>query len=115
MYNQREQYHRAVKILSKQQGKLLESGQDSDVTLLVDGKELRAHKALLRAASPVFDAMLSSLYTEGQRSQVVISDLSVEVVQAMLEFIYTAKTEKMFRLDGKLLEAADKVGFISVL
>lgn len=40
----------------------------SDATIQVEGQTLHAHRAVLAAASPVFERMFSSQMQEGQRS-----------------------------------------------
>lgn len=102
---------------------LLESGQFSDVTLVVAGgppekkeqqKEFKVHRAQLSAFSPVFSAMFSRKDTkEALEKRVVIEDVSAETMHRLLTFIYTGE----LKLDDKgkeaslieLLAAVDKV------
>lgn len=86
-------------------GSLLESGAQSDVVLLLDdGKELKAHKLILSAQSPVFKAKL-----EAAEGRVVIKDMTLEVAKELLKFLYTGKVEALDTLAEELLSAADKV------
>jgi len=89
-------------------GMLFDSQRYSDVTLAVEGKEFRAHKALLAARSPVFAAMFSHEMEEQQRNRVEITDVEADVLQEMLRFIYTGKSTQLTRMADDLLAAADK-------
>lgn len=76
---------------------LLESGEFSDVTLVVghpeqNKKELKVHRLLLSAFSPVFAAMFSHTETkEALEKRVVIEDVSAEAMEQFLMYIYTGK------------------------
>ncbi len=78
---------------------LLESGEFSDVTLVVgqpeqNKKELKVHRFLLSAFSPVFAAMFSHTETkEALEKRVVIEDLSTEAMERLLRYIYIGKLE----------------------
>lgn len=52
--------------------------------------EIRAHKCILAARSPVFKAMFNYSLKENLTNKVVIEDCKPEVVRAMLKYIYTA-------------------------
>lgn len=52
--------------------------------------ELRAHKCILAARSPVFKAMFNYKLKENLTNRVVIDDFRADVVKAMLKYIYTA-------------------------
>lgn len=78
---------------------LLESGAFSDVTLVVgqpeqNKKELKVHRLLLSAFSPVFAAMFSHTETkEALEKRVVIEDVSAETMERLLRYIYIGKLE----------------------
>ena len=57
----------------------------SDVTLIVNDKELKAHKNVLAIASPIFSSMFEN---DKLKSVITITDLSYEVAVEMLRFIY---------------------------
>lgn len=80
----------------------------ADVTLIVDEEEIKAHRIVLMARSPVFAAMFTNAMIEKQESKVVIKDLDYEVVQETLRFIYTDKAPKLAEMASDLLVAADK-------
>lgn len=80
----------------------------SDVTLIVEDKEIKAHKILLAARSPVFGAMFSNTMKENLESRVVIEDLSYDEVQELLRYIYTGKVPKLQEQTQRLLMMSDK-------
>ncbi len=52
--------------------------------------EIRAHKCILAARSPVFKAMFNYKLKENLTNKLVIEDCKPDVVRAMLKYIYTA-------------------------
>ena len=88
---------------------LLAGGKFADVTLVVEGQELKAHKAILAARSPIFAEMFAN---DEQKSRVIIDDVSLEVFKELLYYIYTAKTDAYRQFAAELLAAADKVKLV---
>ncbi|XP_033624541.1 speckle-type POZ protein-like [Asterias rubens] len=80
----------------------------SDVTLCVTGKEFLAHKAILAARSPVFNAMFEHEMEEKKHGRVEITDVEPEVMNEILRFIYTGKAPNLEKMADELLAAADK-------
>lgn len=73
------------------------------------GRKLHAHQLVLTARSPVFYAMLKSNAKDKRDGSVKVTDLSYEVLQEMLSFMYCGKIEKLHHeLVGGLLSAAKK-------
>jgi len=68
---------------------LLHSSLYSDVTLVAQGVEFRAHKAILAARSPVFKAMFDSSMRESVDGVVTIEDIKPAVFRQLLRFMYT--------------------------
>ena len=64
---------------------LLESGLHSDVTLAAGGEKFRAHKAILAARSPVFQAMLKG--NKASISTVKIHDVEPAVLRELLRSV----------------------------
>ena len=95
--------------LSEKLGKLFEDQRFTDVTLAVGAREFQAHKALLAARSPVFEAMFAHEMEERKHNRVEIMDVEPEVLHEMLRFIYTGKSDHLNKMADDLLAAADKV------
>ncbi|XP_054163686.1 speckle-type POZ protein-like [Oppia nitens] len=94
--------------LSENYSDLLKEGKYSDVKLIVDGTELPAHKSILSARSPVFNAMFSSDMSENRENIIRIDDLTKEVIEELLNFIYSGKVTNLSKVSKELLSAADK-------
>ncbi|XP_073841539.1 speckle-type POZ protein-like [Musca autumnalis] len=66
------------------------SKEFSDVILVAqDGIELKAHKLVLCARSPVFAAMFRNNFEESKTNRIKIDDMDAEVIEEMLKFLYT--------------------------
>lgn len=75
----------------------------ADVTLKIDGVELKAHKIILAAMSPVFSVMFeNTMMREARENYVIIEDINIDVAQQMLEYIYS--NERPTKLDEFLIE-----------
>lgn len=85
------------------------SREDGDFTISCGGKELRAHRSVLAAASPAFQAMISSDMLEGRTQSLAIPDAEIRDVQSMLQFIYTGELDKDSNVCG-IVRVADKYG-----
>jgi len=98
------------KQLAEDYSRLLNEELLTDFTIQVNEKEIRVHKAILAARSPVFQAMLNHTDTsEAKTGTLVISDVEYSVVKEMLNFIYCGKTSiEASEIASELLIAADK-------
>ena len=90
---------------------LLDSGNYSDVALLVGGKRLKVHKYILAARSSVFAAMFKHDMKEKTENTVEIPDISYPVMQELLRFAYTGEVGDLDTVAKELLAAADKYAF----
>ncbi|KAJ4788484.1 BTB/POZ/MATH-domain protein [Rhynchospora pubera] len=77
--------------------KLWGRGERFDVTFEVEEERIYAHKFMLAARSPVFEAELYGSMKEAKSSNIKIKDIKAEVFKALLRFIYTDKFD-----DGEL-------------
>ncbi|XP_046981481.1 BTB/POZ and MATH domain-containing protein 6-like [Schistocerca americana] len=84
---------------------LLESGYDSDVTLVAGEARIEAHRLILSARSPVFAAILRRHQRE---ASLEIPDTEKDVLRQLLTFIYTDEAPELVRMAPQLLVAADK-------
>lgn len=60
----------------------------SDVTFIVEGQKVTAHKCVLAARCEKFRAMLQNSFKEGQQNEISL-DCKLAPFQAMLEYLYT--------------------------
>ncbi|KAH9363622.1 hypothetical protein HPB48_004143 [Haemaphysalis longicornis] len=94
--------------LSEDFNRLFESEQFGDVVFKLGDCELRAHKAILVARSPVFASMFEHEMVESIQSRVDVTDIDHEVFREMLRFIYTGEALQIDNFTMELLVAADK-------
>ncbi|KAI5626598.1 speckle-type POZ protein-like A [Silurus asotus] len=90
-------------------GSLWEGSRFTDCSLFVGGQEFKAHKSILAARSPVFNAMFEHKMEESKKNRVDISDVEPDVFREMMVFIYTDKAPNLEKMADHLLAAADKV------
>ncbi|CAN6223460.1 unnamed protein product [Urochloa humidicola] len=98
-------------------GELLQNQMGADVTFLVAGERIAAHRSMLAARSPVFMAELFGGMKEEASTCIEINDMEVEVFRTLLHFVYTdtvpeleKKGEQATVMAQHLLEAADRYG-----
>uniref|UniRef100_A0A3B3TA33 Speckle type BTB/POZ protein like n=1 Tax=Paramormyrops kingsleyae TaxID=1676925 RepID=A0A3B3TA33_9TELE len=94
--------------LSDDLGNLWECSRFTDCSLYVGGQEFKAHKSILAARSPVFNAMFEHEMEESKKNRVDISDVDPDVFKEMMGFIYTGKAPNLEKMADNLLAAADK-------
>ncbi|XP_008214149.1 speckle-type POZ protein B-like [Nasonia vitripennis] len=91
---------------------LLNNDAFSDVSFVVEGKILKAHKCILAKSSPVFTAMFQHEMREKRENLVRINDMQYNVFFEMLRFVYAGKISLynygVKSTSEELLFAADK-------
>jgi hypothetical protein len=68
---------------------LLQSEDVVDVKLNIGTAQLNAHRCILCARSPVFNAMLTLDMAERTTGTIIIDDMDLEVMKECLVFMYT--------------------------
>jgi len=97
--------------LSSDYLQLLESAANSDVTFLVQGERIQAHKLVLSTRCQYFRRMFESNTQEGLINEVRVTDISPDVFRGLLRFLYSDALPKDFpEIALDLLVAADKYG-----
>lgn len=88
---------------------LLKSGQFSDITFNVRGREFRAHKLILVSRSQTFANILQHDLSGRLLDYLEIEDILPEVFHQVLRFIYTDQVENL-NVEGakELLKASEK-------
>ncbi|XP_049946534.1 ankyrin-1-like isoform X1 [Schistocerca serialis cubense] len=89
---------------------LLDGGEDSLVMLVAGETRVAAHRAVLAAASPVFEAMLAHDMLEASCGQVSIDDVEGPVLRLLVAYTYTLQAPQLPDTAAQLLPAADKYG-----
>ncbi|XP_037480753.1 BTB/POZ and MATH domain-containing protein 1-like [Triticum dicoccoides] len=94
----------------------LKDGKGADVTLLVGGREFSAHRFMLAARSPVFDAQLFGPMMDEDTRCIEVVDMDPAIFEMLLHYIYMdslpPRDEKGYDAASMqhLLVAADRYG-----
>ena len=78
---------------------LQSSDESADLTLVLvcsDGGEVKVHRSILSARSPTFYAMMESDMKEKRSGRIELKDFEKNIVESMVQFIYTAKIDEKF-------------------
>ena len=75
----------------------------SDITLIVENTEIRAHKLVLSFMSEVFRGMLEVGMIESNKSTCILTDISYRTFMVLLRYMYTG--ELVFGINSSRLEA----------
>lgn len=68
---------------------MLDNRNFSDISFIVEGKQIYSHKVILCARSEYFRGMFSEYTKESQLSEIKITDTSYPIFFSLLEFLYT--------------------------
>lgn len=63
----------------------------SDVTLVAGGVKINAHRVVLSAQSPTFKTMFNAGMRESQEREVVLAEISGEVLEVLVSYFYGAQ------------------------
>ena len=81
------------KSLSTDLRRLLNNEARSDVTFIVEGKPIFAHRCIIMSRCEPLERMLDGPMRESQQSEIVLKEQTFEVFLALLEYIYTDTVE----------------------
>ncbi|XP_042909294.1 uncharacterized protein [Parasteatoda tepidariorum] len=95
--------------------KILDQATETDVTLKVDGVNIKANKVVLRARSPVFNKMFEHDTSERDNSVINIEDIRAPIMEELVSFLYSGtKEDHDFEEACDLYYAADKYEVLSL-
>ncbi|XP_003428195.1 speckle-type POZ protein [Nasonia vitripennis] len=87
---------------------LLSDDKFSDVSLVAEGKTLKAHKCILAKRSSVFATMFDTDMKEKQGQPVEIDDVKYDVLVELIRFIYSGRVNNIVAIVDQLAIAAEK-------
>ncbi|XP_057342158.1 speckle-type POZ protein-like isoform X2 [Microplitis mediator] len=79
-----------------------------DTIINVGDYEFQAHKTILMARSPVLAAMFSHDMIEKKENKISVPDITPEIFEKILKYIYTDQVIDLNEIADDLLEVADK-------
>jgi len=79
----------------------------TDITFLVEGQKIEAHKCVLAARCEKFRAMFQEYFKEGQQNEIAL-ECKLGPFQAMLEYLYTDTIPPNFEMLLDLLALAEE-------
>ncbi|XP_057325877.1 speckle-type POZ protein-like A [Microplitis mediator] len=86
----------------------------SDTIINVGDTTFETHRSILMARSSVLAAMFSHEMIEKKDNKISIPDITPEIFEKVLEYIYTDKVTGLDEIADDLLEAADKYQLLSL-
>ena len=75
--------------LHKDMLSLLESGEFSDVTFVINDTRIKGHRCILASRSSFFKNMFTVGMRESEESVISVQDISLPTFNKLLEFIYS--------------------------
>ena len=86
----------------------------TDVTLVADGKEFKAHKVVLASQSQFFKTRFANRWSSPLAVRVEMTDIPAVIMEAILSYMYTGKVEDIENIAYKLLPFAEEYGLIDL-
>jgi hypothetical protein len=86
---------------------LLNNPELSDVTFIVEGKKLFAHRCILMARCEPLDRMLNGNMREAYDLSIPIEDTSYQCFYSLLEYLYTEQVEALTNYEVEVNFALD--------
>lgn len=86
----------------------------NDISLIVGDEFFPAHRDILSSRSEVFKSMFTHKMSENQEGKVKIDEFQPQVIDAMLNYIYTGKMKNLSEIADELFKAAHKYEIIDL-
>ena len=94
--------------LSNNIGKLFQDTEFHDFQIVCQGKVIPVHRNILACSSSVFHSMLTNDTLENQTGQLTIKDMKPDIVDEMVNYIYTGTVKDLYNKAMDLFVAADR-------
>jgi speckle-type POZ protein len=94
--------------LSKIMDGARQNGQCTDITLVTEDKEFKAHKVVLVSQSPFFATRFEERWTEQSGNRIDMTDLPTDIMEAILAYMYTGNVVNVAQIAHKLLPKAEE-------
>ena len=94
--------------LSKVMEGARQNGQCTDIILVTEGKEFKAHKVVLVSQSPFFATRFEERWTEHGGNRIDMTDIPTDIMEAILSYMYTGNVTNIAQIAHKLLPKAEQ-------
>ena len=61
------------------------------MTIVVDDKEIPAHRVVLSSCSPYFYAMFTGDLAEAKSTRITLQEIDPEALEKLIDFVYTSE------------------------
>ena len=82
--------------------------QYTDVIIVTKEKEFKAHKVVVASQSPFFATRLEERWTEEGGNRINMTDVSTDIMDAILTYMYTGEVNNVDRIAYDVLSKAEK-------
>ncbi|KAG5900505.1 hypothetical protein JTB14_010915 [Gonioctena quinquepunctata] len=86
-----------------------------DITLVIEGRVFKAHRAVLAACSDYFRAMFTDNMLEARQNEICLNGITAKGFHQLLEYAYTTRIGLNLANVQDVLEAASHVQMVSVI
>lgn len=90
---------------------LIDNPEYSDIKIMVEGRAIHCHKAILACQCSRFKALLSTGMKEARDSEITIHDWSYDAYHALITYVYTGRLPPDCSRVDELLGLADQYTF----
>ncbi|KAH1009352.1 kelch-like protein 26 [Dendroctonus ponderosae] len=94
---------------------LWQKGELLDISLIVEGRVFRAHRAVLAACSDYFRAMFTDNMLEARQTEICLNGISARGFRQLLEYAYTARLALNLANVQDVLAAASHVQMVNCI
>ena len=94
--------------LSKIMDGARQNGQCTDIILVTEDKEFKAHKVVLVSQSPFFATRFEDRWTEQCGNRIDMTDIPTDIMEAILAYVYTGNVVNIAQIAHRLLPKAEK-------
>lgn len=94
--------------LSKIMDSARQNGQCTDIILVTEEKEFKAHKVVLVSQSPFFLTRFEDRWTEQCGNRIDMMDIPTDIMEAILAYVYTGNVVNIAQIAHRLLPKAEE-------
>jgi hypothetical protein len=86
----------------------------TDVTVVADGKEFKAHKVVLASQSQFFKTRFASRWSGSAGDKIEMTDVSASIMEEILSYVYTGTVINIDKIAYQFLPAAEEYALVGL-